>query len=88
MVDSRNNMDQSKSLEHFYLDLADEGHWLIKSRNSERYTAGNDKQKVIDLVKRLNEAHKPNVHQREIQEVFLCWNDHEKGQKCNYEQEI
>jgi len=72
----------------YYLDLSDEGHWLIKSRNRERFTAGYDKQKVINLIERLNKAHRPNIHQGEINEVFVCWNDHEKGQKCEYIQEI
>lgn len=74
--------------EGFYLDLADEKYWLIKSRDGKRYTAGNDKQKVQDLIKRLNEAHRPNIHQGEMHEIFVCWNDHEKGEKCDYVQEL
>lgn len=72
----------------FYLDLADEGYWLIKSKDGKRYTAGYDKQKVQDLIKRLNEAHRPNIYQGEMHEIFVCWNNHEKGQKCDYVQEL
>jgi len=72
----------------FYLDLADEEYWLIKSRDGKRYSAGDDKKKVIDLIKRLNGAHRPNIHQVEMHEVFVCWNDHDKGQKCDYVQEL
>lgn len=72
----------------FYLDLADEGYWLIRSKDGKRYTAGYDKQKVQDLIKRLNETHRQNIHQGEMHEVFVCWNYHEKGEKCDYVQEI
>ena len=72
----------------FYLDLADGKYWLIKSRDGKRYTAGYDKQKVQDLIKKLNEAHRPNIHQGEMHEIFVCWNDHEKGEKCDYVQEL
>lgn len=71
----------------FYLDCDDNGTWLIK-QGDKRYTAGQDKQKVIDLIARLNAAHRPNVHQGEYSEVFVCWNDHEKGEKCDYVREI
>ena len=71
----------------FYLDCADEGHWLIK-QGDKRYTAGYDKQKVQDLIKRLNDAHRPNVEQGQMNEIFVCWNDHEKGEKCDWVCEI
>jgi len=87
-VDSGNTMDQSKNLNHFYLDLSDDEYWLIKTRDGKRYSAGDNKQKVVDLIERLNSAHRPNVLQGEMHEVFVCWNNHEKGQKCDYEQEI
>jgi hypothetical protein len=72
----------------FYLDLADEGYWLIKSKDGKTYTAGYDKQKVQDLIKRLNENHRPNIHQGKMHEVLVCWNDHDKGQKCDYVTEL
>jgi hypothetical protein len=72
----------------FYLDLADERYWLIKSRDGKTYTAGYDKQKAVDLINRLNEAHRPSVRQGEMHEVFVCWNDHDKGEKCDYVKEI
>lgn len=72
----------------FYLDLADAGYWLIRSKDGKRYTAGYDKQKVQDLIKRLNETHKPNIHQGDIHKIFVCWNGHEKGEKCDYVQEL
>lgn len=30
----------------FYLDLSDNESWLIKDRNGNRYTAGNDKKRL------------------------------------------
>jgi len=75
-------------IKHFYLDQADDLRWLIKTRNGERYTAGTNKQKVIDLVNRLNNAHRPNVKQGNENEIYVCWNEHEKGQDCEYVQEI
>lgn len=71
----------------FYLDCADDGRWLIK-QGDKRYTAGYDKQKVQDLISRLNEAHRPNVEQGSDNEIFVCWNDHDKGQKCEWVCEI
>ena len=72
----------------FYIDLSDEGHWLIKSKDGKRYTAGFDKEKAEKLITKLNEAHRPNVHQGEVNEIFVCWNNHERSQDCDYVQEI
>lgn len=68
----------------YYLDLSDEGYWLIKDRNGKRYTAGYDKQKVIDLIASLNKTHRPNFHQGDLNELFVCWNNHDKSEKCDY----
>lgn len=72
----------------FFLDLADNGNWLIKDRNSNRYTAGNNKEKVVALIKRLNEAHRPNIEQGDLNEIYVCWNNHDKNDKCEFEREI
>lgn len=72
----------------YYIDLAEEGWWLIRSKSGERYTAGDDKQKVIDLIDRLNKAHRPNILQNFINSISVCWNNHEKHEDCNYEHEI
>lgn len=73
---------------HFYIDLSDQGHWLIKSIDGKRYTAGYDKQKVINLIEKLNNTHRPNIMQGELNEIYVCWNEHEKCQKCDYIKEI
>ena len=73
--------------QRYYLDCADEGYWLIK-QGDRKFLAGSDKQKAQDLINRLNEAHRPNVHQSEMNEIFVCWNEHKKGEKCNYVCEI
>lgn len=72
----------------FYLDLSDNESWLIKDRNGNRYSAGNDKKKVVDLIKRLNEAHRPNIEQGDLNEIYVCWNNHDKNDKCEFEREI
>lgn len=74
-------------MNEFYLDCADDGRWLIK-RGDERYTAGYEKGKVIDLIKRLNESHRPNLEQVTENEIIVCWNDHNKGERCNWIREI
>lgn len=72
----------------YYLDQDDHGQWLIKDRNNSLFTAGLDKEKVVDLILRLNEAHRPNVVQGEPNEIFVCWNTHEKWDKCDFVREI
>lgn len=80
------NLDMNN--EHpYYLDLSNTGYWLIK-RGSERFTAGYDKEKALDLIKRLNETHRPSVHNVALNEIIVCWNEHEKNEKCNYIREI
>lgn len=75
--------------ETYYLDLSDEGNWLIKSTYGERFWTGigTDKQKVINLIERLNKAHRPSIEQRD-NEIWVCWNEHEKGEDCNFKREI
>lgn len=72
----------------FYLDLSDSGDWLIKDRIGNRYTAGSDKEKVADLINRLNEAHRPNIEQGDLNEIWVCWNNHGKNTKCDFMREI
>ena len=63
----------------YYLDLSDDGIWLIKS-GSKRFHAGADKDKAENLIARLNESHRPNVEERDGT-LYVCWNNHEKGDK-------
>lgn len=80
---------QTQPKDFFYLDQSDNGYWLIKDRiNDKRYSAGYDKQKVQDLISRLNKAHRPNVEQFDLHEIFVCWNDHDRHEKCNFVKEI
>jgi hypothetical protein len=72
----------------YSLDQTVEGQFLIKEGDNKTYTAGYDKEKAIDLVKRLNDAHRPNVHQAGTNCISVCWNTHEKGQACEYIKEI
>ena len=83
----------------FYLDLSDEQIWLIKSKGGQRYTAGfrfkengiediEHKNNVKNLIKRLNEAHRPNIEQIGLNKISVCWNYHEKGEKYNFISEI
>lgn len=72
----------------FYLDLADEGYWLIRTHDGKRYTAGDNKSKVENLISRLNECHRPNIEQGAMHEISVCWNYHDKGEKCDYVREL
>lgn len=70
----------------YYLDLSDEYVWLIKC-GSKRFHAGFDKGVVENLVARLNEAHRPNIEERH-DVLYVCWNLHDKGDKCEWVAEI
>ena len=83
-----NNANTVLAAGFYYLDLSDNNYWLIKDRNGKRFTAGYDKNKVVKLIERLNNEHLPNVHQGDMHEIYVCWNNHEKGEKCDYEREI
>jgi hypothetical protein len=62
--------------------------YFIKTIDGKRYTAGHDKLKVLSLINRLNEAHRPNVEQGDSNEIYVCWNLHDKGEKCDFVREI
>jgi hypothetical protein len=70
---------------YYYLDLADEEYWLIRGRNGERFSVGYDKETVANFIKLLNNTHRPNVDQIELHKLNVCWNNHDKGDKCDYE---
>lgn len=73
----------------YYLDLSDEGPWLIRRNNpEEKFTAGFDKEKAMELIEKLNGANRPNVENREINEIWVCWNNHDKWDDCDYVREI
>lgn len=77
----------SKQL-RYYLDLDDENRWLIKSIYGDRFIAGYNKQKVVGLISRLNEAHRPNIESSGNGEIWVCWNCHGNGEKCEFVKEI
>lgn len=73
----------------YYLDLSDSGLYLIKkSGTEERYYAGKDKQAALNLIERLNKAHRPTIKQGLSGEVLVCWNDHSKNEPCDFSVEI
>ena len=71
---------------NYYLDLTDDYTWVIKS-DTKRFLAGKDKTTAISLIERLNKAHRPNIEQRGA-ELWVCWNNHERHEECNYIREI
>lgn len=71
--------------DNFILDF-NEDQWFIRN-GSKLFMGGTDKQKVQDLIKRLNGGHRPNVEQVDNM-IFVCWNHHEKGEKCDWVCEI
>ncbi len=83
-----NKTDACVLNDFYYLDLSDEGYWLIKTKSGERYSAGYDKQKVLSLINRLNQAHRPNIIQKELNKIWVCWNYHDKDDDCEYINEI
>lgn len=75
----------------YYLDLSDEGTWLIKLRAGSEYgdrkfTAGkHSKKEVVELIEKLNKAHLPNIIQTEESKLSICWNIHDRSEPCEYE---
>lgn len=70
----------------YILDLHDAGFWLIRL-GDKTWPAGTDKQAAIHLIARLNQAHYPNIERRDNQ-LYVCWNEHEKGAACSFERVI
>ena len=70
---------------NYYLDLRDDLIWLIKDRAGYRFTAGRNKEKVQDLIEKLNKAHRPNVRQVSESIIEICWNNHERCEGCQWE---
>ena len=52
------------------------------------YSAGYDYGKAHSLFLRLADTHRPNIMQTSENEIYVCWNNHEKGEKCSYEKEL
>lgn len=77
--------------DEYYLDLSDEGTWLIKFRAGSEYgdrkfTAGkHNKKGVIELIEKLNKAHLPNIVQVGESKLSICWNTHDRSEPCEYE---
>lgn len=74
-----------EKLSMYYFDLDDDYVCLIKDRNGNRFTAGRNKEKVQDLIKKLNKAHRPNVEQVSKSIIKICWNNHERSEGCEWE---
>ena len=71
---------------HYYLDKSDSGLWLIKHSVYEvRYTAGKSKPKAQSVVYHLNNSHRPNVEQPELNVLHICFHYHLKDEKCQFE---
>lgn len=76
----------SDATTHFVLDQADDGEWLVWDKEEGmKHRMGHDKQRVTELLARLNSAHRPNVERVADDGLRVCWNDHDKGQPCEYE---
>lgn len=67
----------------YILDLSEEGHWLARW-HQDTFPIGMDKDKAINVIDRLNSAHRPNLEISD-DDLVVCWNDHDKGDKCDYE---
>ena len=67
----------------FVLDQNDAGFWMARW-HSETYPIGGNKNRAKAIVGRLNASHRPNLEVRGG-DLWVCWNDHEKGQPCKYE---
>lgn len=69
--------------EKFVLDQHEDGYFLARW-HKDTYPIGRDKVKAEQVLKKLNKSHRPNL---EISEntLYICWNLHEKGDKCEYE---
>lgn len=67
----------------YFLDLRDDLTWLIRW-NEKSYPAGRDKARAIRVIEKLNKAHRPSLEMRD-NNLIVCWNMHEKGEKCEFE---
>lgn len=67
-----------------------EGYWLIVEGNldidkcSKAYNAGYSLVEATHLCDRLNKAYRPNIKSQE-DGLYVCWNNHEKYEACDYE---
>ena len=73
---------------HYFLDLSDDGHWIISNTDGKNYSAGYNKQKVMDLILRLNRATNPVIEQRGFGNVYVFWNDNKNESNYPFVKEI
>lgn len=69
----------------FSLHLNHLEHFEIHSSFGEVFSAGDDKVKVENFIDKLNQTHRPTIIQEEMHKFLVCWNNHEKGEKCDFE---
>lgn len=70
----------------YWLDLSDEGHWLIGEgygHDVKKYPAGYNKQNAILLIDHLNKANRPNL-KVEDGTLYVCFNDHHRSDCCSW----
>jgi len=67
-------------------ESTDKSRLLIRA-NNQIYVAGYDRAIAEALVKKLNEAHRPNLESRE-DGLYVCWNEHSKSEGCSFVIEI
>lgn len=61
---------------------------MIKHVNSGySYYAGADINVADNIVVKLNRSHRPNIEIND-NNLYICYNQHDKGEKCQYECEI
>jgi len=72
----------------YYEGTQDQGFYIINIGNSEKFSAGFDLVKVNNLIRKLNNAPRPNICNTEENEIWVCWNNHDRNEKCEYELEI
>lgn len=72
----------------YFLDLADDDQWLIKNKDRNiRFKAGKDKQKVDDVIDKLNKL-KPYAVEKIGDNIYACWDEKEKEERTNWEKII
>ena len=80
------NDKKENVMNEYILDLHDSGNWLIKGFGK-TYHAGYNKLVTQNLIERLNNAHRPNIEEKD-NSLYVCWNSHEKWEDCEYVLEI
>ena len=78
-----NTTPTKQYIDAFVLDRHESGYWVARWHNA-TYPLGRNRDFALAIVRRLNEAHRPNLEIRG-NSLYVCWNAHDKGDKCTYE---